>query len=496
MDITVLATLILVLLVSCMFIYSTWDKMYRHRNLPPGPMPLPIIGSILHIRHGELVKSLNQLREKYGSVYTLYFGSRPVVILTGYQMVKDALIDQADEFSNRGQIPMLDNFFHTHGMIFSNGERWKQLRRFTLMTLRNFGMGKRSIEERIQEEAHFLTEELKSHKGKRSPFNPTDILVQTISNVICSIVFGNRFDYKDLRFLKLLNLFNEVFQLTSSTWGQVHTLIPEIINPFPGPHQRIRKILDEILVFVSERVKMNRETFDPSNPRDFIDCYLIKMIQEKKNPNSEYTEKNMLMSLMQVFVAGTETISSTLRHGLLILLKHPEIQVKLHEEIDRVIGDNRCPSIEDRSKMPYTDAVIHEIQRFSDVLPLNLPHSAVTDIKFHGYNIPKGTDVYPLLYCALRDPEYFETPNKFNPNHFLDQNGSFKKEEAFIPFSTGKRVCAGEGLAKMELFLFFTTILQKFKLTTKMHLTESDISPKMTGFSNVPIPYELSFVSR
>ncbi|KAG9463815.1 hypothetical protein GDO78_021023, partial [Eleutherodactylus coqui] len=107
-----------------------------------------------------------------------------------------------------------------------------------------------------------------------------------------------------------------------------------------------------------------------------------------------------------------------------------------------------------------------------------------------------GTDVYPILYCALHDPDYFATPNKFNPNHFLDENGSFKKEDAFIPFSTGKRVCAGEGLAKMELFLFFTTILQNFKLTTKMHLTEADISPNMTGFSNVPIPFELSFIPR
>ncbi|KAM3911022.1 cytochrome P450 2G1-like [Leptodactylus fuscus] len=494
MDFTVLAVLILVLLISFMFIYSTWDKMYRPRNLPPGPTPLPIIGNMLHVKHGELVKSLNQFREKYGSIYTLYFGTRPVVILTGYQMVKEALIDQGDDFSNRGRMPAVDRFFQAHGMILSNGERWRQLRRFTLMTLRNFGMGKRSIEERIQEEAQFLIADLKSHKG--SAINPTNILVQTVSNVICSVVFGNRFEYDNLKFLKLLNIFNEIFQLMSTTWGQLHDMIPEIMDHVPGPHQKINKLFYELLEFVTERVKMNQETFDPSTPRDFIDCFLIKMNQENENPNSEFNRKNLLLSVIQLFFAGTETVSSTLRHGLLILLKHPEIEAKLYEEINKVIGDNRSPNIEDRSKMPYTDAVIHEIQRFSDVLPLNLPHSTVKDIKFHGYSIPKGTDVYPLLYCALRDPEYFATPNKFNPSHFLDKNGGFKKGDAFIPFSTGKRVCAGEGLAKMELFLFLTTILQNFKLKTKMHLTESDISPKMTGFSNVPIPYEVSFVPR
>lgn len=489
-----LATLILVLLISWRFIYSTWDKMYRYRNLPPGPRPLPIIGSLWDVKGGELVKSLNQIREKYGSIYTLYFGSRPVIILAGYQMVKDALIDYGEDLSNRGRIPIIDRFFQAHGIILSNGERWKQLRRFTLMTLRNFGMGKRSIEEKIQGEAQFLIEKLKSFK--QSPINPTNILNQTVSNVICAVVFGNRYTYEDRKFLRLLNVFNELFQLMGSAWGQLHDMIPEIMDHIPGPHQKMNKHLEEVFAFVDERLKMNQETFDPSNPRDLIDCFLIKMDQEKQNPNSEFNTRNLLLSVMQLFFAGTETISSTLRHGLLILLKHPEIEAKIHEEIDRVIGENRGPNIEDRNKMPYTEAVIHEIQRFSDVLPLNLPHATAREITLHGYTIPKGTDVYPLLYCALHDPDYFATPYKFNPGHFLDENGSFKKEEAFIPFSTGKRICAGEGLARMELFLFFTAILQNFKLTTKMHLTDADISPKMTGFSNVPMPYELSFVPR
>ncbi|XP_073454685.1 cytochrome P450 2G1-like [Aquarana catesbeiana] len=494
MEITALATLLLILVLSFMFIYSTWDKMYRKRNLPPGPTPLPVIGNLLHVKRGEMVKSLDQLKEKYGSIYTLYFGSRPVVILCSYQMVREVLIDHGDEFSNRGHMPTVDRFFNAHGPILSNGERWKQLRRFTLMTLRNFGMGKRSIEERIQEEANFLIEELRNHK--QSPINPTNRLVQSVSNVICSVVFGSRFEYEDLRFLRLLNMFNETFQLMGSTWGQLHDMIPEIMDYVPGPHQRINKLLQNLLDFVSERVKINQETLDPSDPRDYIDCFLIKMKQEGQNPSSEFNTKSLLLTVLQLFFAGTETVSSTLRHGLLILVHYPEIQDKLHHEIDEVIGVNRRPNIEDRSKMPYMDAVIHEIQRFSDVLPLNLPHASQQDIKFKGYNIPKGTDVYPMLYCALRDPSHFKTPHMFNPGHFLDENGSFKKQDAFIPFSTGKRVCAGEGLAKMELFLFFTTILQNFKLTSKMKFTDADISPKMTGFSNIPIPYELSFVPR
>ncbi|XP_071981303.1 cytochrome P450 2G1-like isoform X2 [Engystomops pustulosus] len=435
MDPTVLGSLLLAVVISFLLIYSTWDKLYRKRNLPPGPTPLPVIGNLLQIKRGEMVKSLMEMGSNYGPVFTFYFGQRPIVILSGYRAVKEALIDQGEDFSGRGKMPSVDKIFDGFGVVFSNGERWKQLRRFSLTTLRNFGMGKRSIEERIQEEAQCLLEAIR--KYDRKPVDPRNILAQAVSNVICSVVFGNRFEYKDLKFLKLINLFNETFVLMSSTWGQ-----------------------------------------------------------ENENPTSEFNLRNLLLTVLNLFFAGTETVSTTLRHGFLILIKHKEIQEKLHKEIDTVIGQNRSPNIEDRSKMPYMDAVIHEIQRFSDVIPLNVPHTVIRDTTFRGFTIPKGTDVYPLLCTVLRDPSQFRTPDQFNPNHFLDESGGFKKSDAFMPFSTGKRICLGEGLARMELFLFLTTILQNFTLTSETQFKESDIAPRMTGFANVPIEYQMSFIPR
>ncbi|XP_069800129.1 cytochrome P450 2G1-like [Dendropsophus ebraccatus] len=494
MDLTGWGTLLLALVLSCLLIYSTWDKLYKKRNLPPGPTPLPVIGNLLHIKRGEMVKSLMEMGAQYGPVFTFYFGQRPVVILSGYQAVKEALIDQAEEFSGRGRMASIDKIFQGHGVVFSNGERWKQLRRFSLTTLRNFGMGKRSIEERIQEEAQCLVAAISKYKQK--PVDPRNILVQAVSNVICSVVFGNRFEYEDLQFLKLLNLFSEVFVVMSSTWGQLHELIPSIMDYVPGPHHRMNPLLEKMLEFVAERVKMNEATIDLTSPRDYIDCFIAKMQQDKENPTSEFNLRNLLLTVLNLFFAGTETVSTTLRHGFLILLKYPEIQEKMHKEIDSVIGHNRSPNIEDRSKMPYMEAVIHEIQRFSDVIPMNVPHTVIRDTAFRGFIIPKGTDVYPLLCTVLRDSSQFTTPDRFNPGHFLDESGSFKKSDAFMPFSTGKRICLGEGLARMELFLFLTTILQNFTLTSETKFTESDVAPRMTGFANVPIDYKLSFVPR
>ncbi|XP_075179727.1 cytochrome P450 2G1-like [Anomaloglossus baeobatrachus] len=494
MDLTGLGTILLALVISILFIYSTWDKLYRKRNLPPGPTPFPLIGNLLQIKKGEMVKSLMEMGAQYGPVFTFYFGQRPVVILSGYQAVKEALIDQGEDFSGRGKMVSVDKIFDGFGVVFSNGERWKQLRRFSLTTLRNFGMGKRSIEERIHEEAQCLVEGLR--KYNKRPTDPKNILPQAVSNVICSVVFGNRFEYEDLKFLKLLNQFSEIFTLMSSTWGQLQELIPTIMEYVPGPHQKINPIIERLLEFVAERVKINEASIDPNSPRDYIDCFLAKMLQDNENPTSEFNKRNLLLTVLNLFFAGTETVSSTLRHGFLILMKYPEIQGKLHKEIDTVIGHNRSPNIEDRSKMPYMDAVIHEIQRFSDVIPMNVPHTVIKDTTFRGFSIPKGTDVYPLLCTVLRDSSQFSSPEQFNPGHFLDESGSFKKSDAFMPFSTGKRICLGEGLARMELFLFLTTILQNFTLTSKTRFTESDIAPRMTGFANVPMDYELSFIPR
>ncbi|XP_039582134.1 cytochrome P450 2G1-like, partial [Passer montanus] len=140
-----------------------------------------------------------QLSEEYGPVFTVHMGSDPVVVLHGYDAVKEALIDRADEFAARGREPTGDRANQGLGIVFSNNEPWLHVRRFSLTALRNFGMGKRSIEERIQEESDYLLEEI--HKTKGTPFDATFMLSCAVSNVICSIVFGRRYDYKDKKFL-------------------------------------------------------------------------------------------------------------------------------------------------------------------------------------------------------------------------------------------------------------------------------------------------------
>nr|XP_033810049.1 cytochrome P450 2C23-like [Geotrypetes seraphini] len=486
------------LLITCVTLLMLGTVQKRMKQgigkLPPGPIALPFLGNLQQLNRKQAYRSFSKLSEKYGSLFTIYLGSEPAVVLSGYEVVKEALNERAEDFAARGVIQMLKKTSQGHGIVGSNGECWKQLRRFSLMTLRNFGMGKRSIEERIQEEAQFLVEEFR--KTKKSPFDPKFFFSRSVSNVICSVVFGNRFEYEDENFLALLNLLNENFQFFSSVCSQLYNSFPNVMEYLPGPHKKAVKNVKQVMAFVTERVKMHQETLDPNSPRDFIDCFLMKMEQEKKNPESEFSTTALGFTTIDLFSAGTETVSTTIRYGFLILLKYPEIEAKIHEEIDRIIGQNRCPSIEDRNAMPYTEAVIHEIQRFIDLIPLGLPRAVTQDIQFRQYVIPKGTTVYPMLHSVLFDPKHFQNPESFDPNHFLDANGCFKRNDAFMPFASGRRICLGEGLARMEIFLFLTTILQNFDLKSVVDPKEIDLSSEMSGFTQVPRPFKLCLLPR
>ncbi|KAF6317450.1 hypothetical protein mRhiFer1_008507 [Rhinolophus ferrumequinum] len=385
----------LVSCLCCLLLLSLWKQSSGKGNLPPGPTPLPVIGNILQLDVKNISKSLSNLSKVYGPVFTVYFGMNPTVVLYGYEAVKEALIDLGEDFSGRGRFPVFDRVNKGFGVLFSNGKRWKEMRRFSLMTLRNFGMGKRSIEDRVQEEARCLVEELR--KTNASPCDPTFILGCAPCNVICSIIFQNRFDYKDQNFLKIMQAFNENVNIVSSAWIQICNTFPVLFDYFPGNYTKFHKNFDFVKSYVMEKTREHQESLDVNNPRDFIDCFLIKMEQEKHNPQLEFTFENLKNTVTDLFGAGTETTSTTLRYALLLLLKHPEVTAKVQEEIECVVGRHRSPCMQDRSHMPYTDAVVHEVQRYIDLVPTNLPHSVIRDVKFRNYLIPKISGIQVML---------------------------------------------------------------------------------------------------
>ncbi|KAL6467707.1 hypothetical protein MHYP_G00233840 [Metynnis hypsauchen] len=481
------STSALVVLVVLLFLLVRWRR--KPYNLPPGPLALPLVGNILTMDNRAPFKTFLKWSKTYGPVMTTYLGPQRTVVLVGYETVKEALVDNADDFVGRAPVPFIQRALKGYGLTISNGERWRQLRRFTLTTLRDFGMGRKRMEGWIQEESKHLLETFRETKS--APFDPMFYLSRTVSNVICALVFGQRFSYDDNNFLRLLQVISGLLRFGSSSWGQLYNMFPMLIDLLPGKHLIIFKELEELKGFAMNKVEKHKENLDPDNPRDFIDCFLIRLNQEKDVSNTEFHYENMIATVLNLFVAGTETTSTTIRYALMLLIRHPEIQERMQKEIDTVIGQERSPTMDDRKSLPFTDAVIHEVQRYMDLVPLNVPHYALRDITFRGYTIPKDTMILPMLHSVLRDEGHWDSPWTFNPKHFLDTNGNFKKNPAFLPFSAGKRSCVGESLARMELFIFLVSLLQHFTFSCPGGSASMDTSPEISGFANLPRKYHL-----
>ncbi|KAM9316089.1 cytochrome P450 2K1-like [Gastrophryne carolinensis] len=469
----VLVALSIILCILLIIAFYGWKK--NPPGFPPGPRPLPIIGNLHMINSQKPYETLHELSKKYGTVYSIHMGEKRMVVLCGYETVKDALLNHAEEFSARAMIPLFNEVAEGHGILFSNGENWKAMRRFTLSTLRDFGMGKKTIEDKIQEETE--------------PFDNTLIINTAVANIIICILLSHRFDYEDPTIQRLVNLINEAVQIFGSPTAMLYNAFPSVLRWLPGLHKKALQNADEVKAFVRETFTAQRNELDINDQRNLIDAFLVK--QEEKHEH--FTNENLTELVVDLFSAGMETTTTTLRWGIVLMIKYPEIQRKVQNEIEKVIGSS-VPQAKHRKEMPYTDAVIHEIQRFGNIVPTNIAHCTTQDVRFRGYYIPKGTMIVPLLTSVLYDETQFEKAKEFYPENFLNANGSFVKKEAFMAFSAGERSCAGENLAKMELFLFFVSLLQNF--TFKAPPGSKASLEAAVGFTRGPVCQKICAVSR
>ncbi|KAM9316917.1 cytochrome P450 2K1-like [Gastrophryne carolinensis] len=476
-----LATYIVLALTVLYILHLLTNKKNSIPNFPPGPPPLPIIGNLHIINPGNPQFTYLELAKKYGPIFSIQTGMKKIVVLTGYEVVKDALFNHAEEFGERGKTKIFQEIDKNMGVVHARGENWKVMRRFTLTTLRDFGMGKSSIEEKIIEESGYAVKYIEAFKGK--PFDNSLIMNAAVANIIVSILLGYRMDFEDAQFLRLLTLMNEYIKLLGDRMVGIYNIFP-FLGFLPGSHKTFIKNVEEICNFISESFVEPLKNLDENDQKGLIDAFLVQQKKEAGNPNSYFHNGNLTRLARNLFSAGIETTTSTLQWGLLLMMTYPDIQEKVQEEISRVIGSAQ-PLYSHRTQMPYTNAVVHEIQRFADIVPLSIPHETTKDITFRGYFIPKETYIIPLLSSVLKDKTQFKKPDEFDPNHFLDSEGNFVKKDAFMPFSAGQRVCIGETLARMELFIFFTSMLQKFTFHFPPGINAWDLTPGV-GFTNMP----------
>ncbi|NP_001070926.1 y cytochrome P450, family 2, subfamily AA, polypeptide 2 [Danio rerio] len=460
---------------------------YKGR-FPPGPTPLPFVGNLPHLLKNPM--GFKRSLSEYGGLATVFIGRQPAISINTIQLAKEALVQ--DVFSGRPPLPIFDWISHGLGIIMVTfNHSWRQQRRFALHTLRNFGLGKKTVEDRVLEESQYLIAEMLKDEGKS--MNPQHALQNAVSNIICSIVFGDRFEYDNKRFEYLLKILNENIMLTGSAAGQIFNLVP-FIKHFPGPHQKVKQNADDLFNFIRDEAKEHKQTLDPDSPRDFIDAYLLEIEKQKSSKESTFHEEHLVVSTSDLFLAGTDTTETTIRWGLIYLIQNPDVQERCHEEIVQVLGYDRLPSMDDRDKLPYTLATVHEIQRCGNIAP-KLLHETIRRTKLHGYDIPQGTTIIANFTAMFSDKELWKHPDAFNPENFLDENGQFSKPEYFFPFSLGPRACLGEALARTELFLFITSLLQRIRFSWPPNAKPIDMDG-IVGIVRSPEPFNIICHSR
>lgn len=321
------------------------------------------------------------------------------------------------------------------GVGYSNGEPWKELRRLSFNIFRSLGVGKTTFEQKIVEEAGILNNEFAQLKG--APLDIHEIVEYATTNVISSILLGKRFEYADEELKHQLDLQHRNTKLIGA--GLVLIIMPAALSFLAAKaREEYIKNLLQILNFHDKIVREHQQTFDPHDLRDFIDVYLLEMQKNKENGTESYlTHENLVMTLGNIFFAATGTSCEALTWAIMFVTAYPEVQKRVHEEIDRVVGTGRLPRLCDRCDMPYTQAVIMESMRLGTIVPLGVPHVAARDTTISGYTIPEGTMLMPNIWSVHHDEKYWKDPETFNPDRFLSPEGKLVQRPELIPFGTG-----------------------------------------------------------
>ncbi|XP_078671816.1 cytochrome P450 2J2-like [Branchiostoma floridae x Branchiostoma belcheri] len=480
----------------CTFLLSllclrTWvGRRRRPDKFPPSPPGLPFLGNLLSLSPREPHLQLTAWRRRYGDVFSLRMGPQDVVVVNGCAAVREALVMKGAHFSDRPALFLTEATFARKGIIMRKyGDAWKSFRRFGLSSLRHFGMGKKTLEPSIQCECRRLCQSFQDMNGR--PFDASRFLQIGVGNVINTIAIGRRFETDDQEYEEELKRVDVTCKLFLQ--AQILNFCPTL-RYVPGLRGMFNK-WKECEVHFLRRYEMildhHKKTFDPSEIRDVIDMCL----QELHRSESFMKEDNVLYIVSDFIAAGTETTATTLSWALLYLALNPAWQRKVQDELDAVVGSDEIPAYSRREELPYTEATILESQRIRTTVPLSVPHCTSSPTSLQGYDIPAHTQVWVNLWSVHMDPAYWPHPDTFDPGRFLDGSGRVKVLEAFMPFSTGRRICLGEQLAKMELFLFLTSLLQQFTFKLPEGVPEPDMSGEI-GVTLQPKPYKLEAIPR
>lgn len=476
------------------------------KNLPPSPpvSSIPIFGHLFSLGKHPQETLLKWCQTRQSDIIHCYFGQKLVIVLNNYSLIKEAFLD--DNYSARAQPFIFEEHFHGKGLTYADGTRWLIHRRFAMDTLKKFGMGKVFLQDTILDELEDIFHLI--DQQKEQPLNIKGLLTHGLSNIICGFAFGERFSHDNKEFHHIVGLIEECFTLGShDSWITVFPLLRFIpMKSLRGNYKQFSKNFKEIFTFAKQLVENHNEYLNENDDtRDYIDEFLRQANRDKLSNkiNSTFDMDQLITSITNLFIGGTETTSTTLRWAFIYMIENPQILEKVQQEIDEYIENTNHQTMiqmTDKQFLPYTNATILEIQRCGNIATLggSTMHRNLQATTLNNYYIPKDSYIAANFYAVHVDEKYFPDPTRFDPTRFLSSDlKSVQRPNGFIPFSIGKKSCPGESLANMELFLFFSNFIRRYNF--HVHDQEKQINSRKfyhTSLTRAPFDYQISFSKR
>ncbi|XP_075229565.1 methyl farnesoate epoxidase-like [Lycorma delicatula] len=436
-----------------------------------GPKWMPITGNFFQFK--SLLKEMKyvhlvwkQWASQYGPILGLRLGFDRLVIISSYRYAREVLL--SDEFEGRpdGFLFRMRSSGKRLGIVFTDGSFGQRQRKFCLMHLKEFGFGCTLMEKKLTEETNNFIVHL-TEKCKDGPVQLYSLINVHVLNTLWTMIADKRHSPNDLKLLSLLDYIHASFHMQDMSGG--------ILNQMPfirffGQGRKINKfnleITNKLISFLKETVENHKQSIKSNHTRDLIDAFLHEIEKEKLLLTNEFTEEQLHILLLDLFMAGADTTTNTIIFLIQMLIKYPLIQKKAQKELDKIFQESSVPTLKDRNRLNYLEALIMEVQRFCNIAPTTIPHRAKKNVKINDFFIPKNTTVLVSLFSIHMDTDHWGDPETFRPERFLDSSGRVKNDKWLIPFGLGRRRCLGETLAKASVFKYVTSLLLNFSIST------------------------------
>ena len=336
--------------------------------------------------------------------------------------------------------------------------------------------------------------------SSEQPVDPRKSIIDAAANVMFTVIFGEEMEYSDNPDYMAIYEAAEQFKAFTAAGGNPADLMPFLsILPNRKSMKEYVKSQERGIEITKKFIKAHLDTFDERNVRDIVDHLILAARDADENEKSSVglTDDRIYLTSENLVRAGLSTTASTFQWSCMYMAAHQDVQKRAQKEIDAIIGREGAAKASDSTRMPYIQACIHEIMRHVSPTPMAVPHSTIRDTSIYGYDIPKGTLVFFNLWSITRDESLWENPEKFNPDRFLAEDGTFDRGIAakLGSFGFGKRRCLGEKFARLELFHFLLNLLQNVDVLpdNKNHPLSFDYEYLMT---NDPKEFHVFFLKR